>query len=396
MNDQPTLSRRLNLPLLTIFGLGTMVGAGIYVLVGEILAVSGNFAPWAFLLAAVVAGFTAKSYGELASHYPKSAGEAVYVDQAFSRPLLTQLTGWAVVTTGLVSSGTLANGFAGYLAFFYPGAEGIAATGFILVLGVIAAWGIGQTVWIAAAITATSVFGLLAVLAMSGRYLANFPEVWPSMVPTGGAWLAISLGAFVAFYAFVGFEDMVNVAEETREPERIMSPAIMFALLGAATLYVLVATVAVLANDELNLAGHSAPLAAMVAHTGDRWPAIIAVLSMLSVTNSALAQIVMVSRVVYGMAKSGNAPEVLANVHPKRHTPIVSTVLTVLVITLLATWFPLLTLAKATSFVILIVFTLINLSLIRLKLKGKIRRSGIWKAAIGVLLSVGLIVMSLL
>ena len=187
MNDQPTLSRRLNLPLLTIFGLGTMVGAGIYVLVGEILAVSGSFAPWAFLMAAVVAGFTAMSYGELASHYPKSAGEAVYVDQAFSRPLLTQLTGWAVVTTGLVSSGTLANGFAGYLAFFYPGAEGIAATGFILVLGAIAAWGIGQTVWFAAAITATSIFGLLAVLAMSGRYLANFPDVWPTLVPTSAS-----------------------------------------------------------------------------------------------------------------------------------------------------------------------------------------------------------------
>jgi amino acid transporter len=396
MDDQPALNRRLNLPLLTIFGLGTMVGAGIYVLVGEILAVSGSFAPWAFLLAAVVAGFTASSYGELASHYPRSAGEAVYVDQAFARPLLTQLTGWAVVATGLVSSGTLANGFAGYLSFFYPGAEGIAATGFILVLGLIAAWGIGQTVWFAAAITATSVFGLLAVVAMSGRYLANFPEIWPTMVPTGSAWLAICLGAFVAFYAFVGFEDMVNVAEETREPERVMPIAIILALLGAATLYLLVATVAVLADTELNLAGHSAPLAAMVAHTGDRWPAAIAVMSMLSVTNSALAQIVMVSRVVYGMAKAGNAPEMLASVHPKRQTPVVSTILTVLVITLLATWFPLLTLAKATSFVILVVFTLINLSLIRLKLQGRIRRSGIWKPAIGAMLSVALVVMSLL
>jgi len=397
MNDQPTLSRRLNLPLLTIFGLGTMVGAGIYVLVGEILNVSGSFAPWAFLLAAIVAGFTAMSYGELASHYPKSAGEAVYVDQAFSRPLLTKLTGWAVVITGLVSSGTLANGFAGYLSYFYPGVEGFAATGFILVLGLIAAWGIGQTVWFAAAITATSIFGLLAVVAMSGRYLAHLPEIWPTMLPGGGdAWLAITLGAFVAFYAFIGFEDMVNVAEETREPERIMSPAILFALLGATVLYVLVATVAVLANTELNLAGHPAPLAAMVAHTGDRWPAIIAVLSMLSVTNSALAQIVMVSRVVYGMANTGNAPEVLGMVHPKRHTPILSTVLTVLVIVLLATWFPLLTLAKATSFVILIVFTLINLSLIRLKLQGRIRRRGVWKPVIGVALSVGLIGMSLI
>ena len=236
---------------------------------------SGAFAPWAFLLAAVVAAFTAMSYGELASHYPKSAGEAVYVDRAFSRPLLTRLTGWAVVLTGLVSSGTLANGFAGYLGYFYPDAQGIAATGFILVLGAIAAWGIGQTVWIAAIITGASLFGLVAVLAMSGRFLVKLPELWPTMMPAStDAWLAVTLGAFVAFYAFIGFEDMVNVAEETREPERIMSPAILIALSVAALLYVLVATVAVLANAELDLAGNPAPLAAMVAHTGSSWPAI--------------------------------------------------------------------------------------------------------------------------
>ena len=397
IDEQPALSRRLNLPLLTVFGLGTMVGAGIYVLVGEILLVAGSFAPWAFLLAAVVAAFTATSYGELASHYPRSAGEAVYVDRAFSRPLLTRLTGWGVVLTGLVSSGTLANGFAGYLAYFYPGAEGFAATGFILVLGAIAAWGIGQTVWVAAIITLSSLFGLLAVLAMSGRYLEHLPELWQAMVPaSGGAWLAITLGAFVAFYAFIGFEDMVNVAEETREPERVMAPAILIALVAAALLYVLVATVAVLASAEIELAGHPAPLAAMVSHTGSRWPAIIAVLSMLSVTNSALAQIVMVSRVIYGMAQEGNAPAVLAMIHPKRHTPMVSTVLTVLVIVLLATWFPLLTLAKATSFIILAIFALINLSLIRLKLAGRIRRRGIWRPVVGMVLSLGLVAMSLI
>lgn len=372
-----------------------MVGAGIYVLVGEIVLVSGSFAPWAFLLAAVVAGFTARTYGELAGHYPRSAGEAEYVNQAFGRPLLTRVTGWAVVLTGLVSSATLANGFAGYLGYFYPAADGIAATGFILVLGLIAVWGIGHTVWFAAIITVSSIFGLLAVLAMSGRYLIHLPEVWPTLIPASNdAWLAISIGAFVAFYAFVGFEDMVNVAEETREPERIMSPAILIALVAAGILYVLVALAAVLASVEIDLAGHPAPLAAMVAHTGTQWPAIIAVLSLLSVTNSALAQIVMVSRVVYGMANAGNAPAVLALVHPKRQTPILATVLTVLVIIVLASWFPLLTLAKATSFVILVIFSLINLSLIRLKLAGRIMRRGLWVPIVGVILSLCLIAMS--
>ena len=403
MNKQPALDRRLNLPLLTLFGLGTMVGAGIYVLVGEILAVSGPFAPWAFLGAATVAGFTAKTYGELATHYPKSAGEAVYVDQAFGNRTLTRLTGWAVVITGLVSSGTLASGFAGYLQIFFPEANGLAVAGFIIGLGLIAIWGIGQTVWIAAIITALSLFGLFAVLALSGRYLAQLPELWPMLIPSFAAsdsssepYLAITVGAFVAFYAFVGFEDMVNVAEETREPERIMSPAIMIALVSATILYVLIAIVAVLANTEIELAGNPAPLAAMVAHSGSHWPATIAVLSMLSVTNSALAQIVMVSRVVYGMADTGNAPALLGRIHPRWQTPVVATVLTVAIIILLALWFPLLILAKATSFVILIIFTLINLSLVRLKLNGAINRSGIWVPITGGVLSVALIVMSVI
>ncbi|MEM8766453.1 MAG: APC family permease [Pseudomonadota bacterium] len=397
MSTEVTLKRQLTLPLLTLYGLGTMVGAGIYVLVGEILAVSGAGAPLAFLLAAVVAGFTAQSYGQLAGRFPKSAGEAVYVQEAFGRPWLTRLTGWSVVVTGLVSSGTLANGFGGYFSFFIPGWSTPVEVAFILVLGAVAAWGISHTVWLAAAITASSIVGLLIVLAMSGRYLVDLPGALASMVPTTPEFgLAICLGAFVAFYAFVGFEDMVNVAEETHAPERTMGPAILIALITAASLYVLVAFVAVLANRELDLAGHPAPLAAMVAHAGGHWGATIALLSMLSVTNSALAQIVMVSRVVYGMARAGNAPAAFARIHPTRQTPLIATALTVLIILVLATSFPLLTLAKATSLVILVIFTLINLALLRLKLSGQVPDHGRWVPIVGASLSVGLMIMSLL
>ncbi len=395
MNDAPSLSRRLNLPLLTLFGLGTMVGAGIYVLVGQILVITGPLAPSAFLLAALVAGCTAVSYGELASRYPKSAGEAEYVQQAFANPLLTRAVGWAVVLTGVVSSATLANGFSGYLTFFFPSAELFAAPVFILVLGAIAAWGIGQTVWLAAVITVLSILGLLAVLAVSWRYFTHLPEVLPSTVPASvDASVAVVMGAFVAFYAFIGFEDMVNVAEETQEPDRIMLPAIMIALLVAATLYVLVAMAAVLANVELDLAGHPAPLAAMVESAGTAWPILIAALSMLSVSNSAIAQIVMVSRVIYGMADAGKAPALLATIHPTRKTPIIATALTVLFIAVLAAGFPLLVLAKATSLIILLIFTIINLSLLRLMMLGKVRRRRVWLPCMGTLLSAGLIAMS--
>ncbi|MEM9385223.1 MAG: APC family permease [Pseudomonadota bacterium] len=397
MNSTPTLTRRLTLPMLALFGLGTMVGAGIYVLVGEILAVSGSFAPWAFLLAASVAACTALSYGELARRFPKSAGEAVYVEQAFHRPLLTRMTGWAVALTGLVSSGTLAKGFAGYFAFFFPGSEGLAAPCFIIALGIIVAWGIGHTIWLAVIVTGLSILGLLTVLVVSSHYLVHLPEVAPLLAPASSdAWLAISAGAFVAFYAFIGFEDMVNVAEETRDPERIMVPAILFALIGATTLYLLVALMAVLASQELDLAGHPAPLAAMVAHAGAPWPAIIATLSMLSVSNSALAQLVMVSRVVYGMADGGHAPALLARVHPVRRTPLLATGLTVFLVVTLAAWFPLLVLAKATSLIVLLVFAVVNVALIRMLREGAMPRRRMLVPALGAILSVGLIAISLL
>lgn len=383
--------------MLALFGLGTMVGAGIYVLVGEILAVSGAFAPWAFLLAAMVAACTALSYGELARRFPKSAGEAVYVEQAFDLPLLTRATGWAVALTGLVSSGTLAKGFAGYFSFFFPGTEAVAAPGFIIVLGLIVAWGMGHTIWLAMIVTALSVLGLLTVLVVSSRYLAHLPEVVPLLMPSSGdGWLAISTGAFVAFYAFIGFEDMVNVAEETREPERAMVPAILIALIGATTLYLLVALMAVLASQELELAGHPAPLAAMVAHAGAPWPAIIATLSMLSVSNSALAQLVMVSRVLYGMADGGHAPRLLARIHPVRKTPLLATGLTVALVVALAAYFPLLALAKATSLIVLLVFALVNVALIRLLVRERARGQRLALPALGVLLSIGLIAISLL
>ncbi len=395
--DAPRLKRALNLPLLTLFGVGTMVGAGIYVLVGEVIGLSGVFAPWSFLLAAVVAAFTALSYGELAASFPRSAGEAVYVQEAFARRWLTALTGWAVVVTGLVSAATLTRGFAGYLTVFVPDAELVAIGVYVAGLGALAAWGISATVWVAGTITIASIVGLLLVLWVSAADLAQLPAVLPVLVePQGlsGAAGAIVLGAFVAFYAFIGFEDMVNVAEETRQPADTMPRAIVGALLIATFLYLLVAMAAVLASQRLDLADHPAPLAAMVADAGPRWPAVIAALSMLSVTNSALAQVVMASRVLYGLARQGQAPRPLAAVNAARQTPIPATLLTAGSILLLALFFPLLTLAKATSFVILLVFALVNLALLRLKLSGRLPARGRWIPVVGSLLSLGLLVLA--
>jgi len=142
MSDQPTLKRALSLPVITFYGLGTIIGAGIYVLVGEVAGKAGMLAPLAFVVAACIAALTAFSYAELSARYPRSAGEAVYVHSAFGRRWLTAATGWAVVSTGLVSAATITRGFYGYLDLFVTVPPWLAITVCTLCLGLIASWGI--------------------------------------------------------------------------------------------------------------------------------------------------------------------------------------------------------------------------------------------------------------
>ena len=228
MNQEVSLKRSVSLPMLTLYGLGTIIGAGIYVLIGEIAGQAGMYAPLAFLVAAIVAVFTGFTYGELAARLPYSAGEAVYVSTAFNRHWLSTMIGWAVVLTGVVSAAALVNGFSGYFLVLIDLPEWFVVIALIAILGGVAAWGIEQSVWVAAIITVLSLLGLLWVLVIAGPVLENLPDRLPEMLPSASltAWLSIMGGGFVAFYAYVGFEDMVNIAEEVKHPEQALPRAI--------------------------------------------------------------------------------------------------------------------------------------------------------------------------
>jgi len=235
--DSPAivLKRTLSLPLLALYGLGSIVGAGIYVLVGEVAGVAGLYAPVAFLTAALIAAFTGFSYAELSARLPRSAGEAIYVREAFGRDWLANATGWAIVVTGIVSSATLASGVAGYIALFIDWPPAAITAAFVLALGTLACWGMHQSAWAAAAMTLMSITGLVLVAAAGWDALTTLPTRWPELLPPAeiAAWQGILLGSFLAFYAFIGFEDIVNVAEEVRNPERNLPAAILLALVGA-------------------------------------------------------------------------------------------------------------------------------------------------------------------
>jgi APA family basic amino acid/polyamine antiporter len=369
MTEPTPLKRSLSLPLLAFYGLGTILGAGIYVLIGRVAAYAGMYSPVAFLVAALLAGFSAFSYAELSARFPKSAGEALYVEEGLGIRGLSVLVGWLIVVTGVVSSATIANGFVGYLHVFMEIPDGLTITLLVLALGLLAAWGISESVMAASAVTLIEIGGLVYILVVAGGSLGQLPARLPEFLPPldAGIWQGILLGAFLAFYAFIGFEDMVNVAEEVTNPVRNLPRAILLALGISCTLYLLVALVAVLALPPQELATSRAPLALIYTHSTGKAPVIISLISLFAVVNGALIQIIMASRVVYGMSRAGWLHAALGYVHPLTRTPLVATGLVTLFVLGMALWLPLETLAKATSFIILIVFALVNLSLVRLK-----------------------------
>lgn len=363
------LKRTLTLPLLTFFGLGTILGAGIYVLVGEVAGLAGMHAPLAFVVAAVVASFTAFSYAELAARHPTSAAEAVYVQEGFGRPWLSMLVGALVLFAALASAAALANGFAAYLRLFVDVPAWTAVLAVLLALGALAAWGIHESARAAAVATLIEIGGLLLVVAVSGESLLALPQRLPELAPPlrGAAWPGIFLAAFVAFFAFIGFEDMANLAEEVIEPERTMPRAILLALAIATALYLLVAVTAVLALSRAELAGNDAPLALMYAKATGREPFFIGLIALFAVLNGALVLLIRAARVLHGLSARGWLPAGLGRVHPVRRTPMLATAVVTAATLVLALALPLASLARATSAAILVVFCLINLALLRIR-----------------------------
>lgn len=357
--------------MLTFYGLGTILGAGIYVLVGKVSLQAGLYAPLAFLLASFIAFFTAVSYAELSSSFPKSAGEAFYVRKAFKQRWLSSLVGWFVIFTGLVSAAALTRGFVGYLHVFVAIPPWISILLLVLLMGSIAIWGIRISAAMIMGITVIEVSGLLIIIALASSDWSNLVTVYHASPKFDlSTFTGILSGAFLAFYAYIGFEDMVNVAEEVRHPEKSLPLAIFWALGLATILYLLVSLAVIAALPLEKLMRSDAPLAVFIENKGYS-PALITLISLIAIINGAMVQLIMASRVIYGMAKQGNAPQFFARVNTKTKTPIPATVFVMFIILALALWLNVSALAKITSAIILFVFIMVHMALIRLKLKKK-------------------------
>lgn len=365
MTDPSTgLRRALSLPLLVFYGVGVTVGAGIFALIGEVLAVAGDNAPYAFLMAGIVAGFTAFSYAALSSAYPKAAGEVIYVKNGIG-DWAGRIVGFGLIGTALASSGVISLAFARYLSSFSGLPEWAGLIGILAVLCGVAILGVRESVGLAAIITVLEVGTLLVVTVVGLPHALETGAFWQVMVPpvSIAPWTGVMAGAFLAFFAFIGFEDIVNMAEETEDASKAVPKAVIWTLLISVLVYGLVAAIAASQPDRAALTASKAPLATLFESATGRSGAVIAVMASIAMVNGILVQIVMAARVIYGMANEGMLPAVLGRVHPKRQTPVTATLLITGIIIILGLTVPLVQLAATTSLIILMIFTAVNLSL---------------------------------
>ena len=393
MSDHVSLKRTLSLPMMVLYGLGTTIGAGIYALMGEIAGAAGYFAPVSFLIASLMAGFTAISFAELCARFPRAAGAALYVKQGFASKRLSTIVGLLVIVAGLVSASALVNGFVGYLHQFIGIDRVVAIVLVTLVLGSIAAWGIAESVTVASLITVIEIGGLLLVIAVSGEGLSAFSDRWTELIPSADIsdWSGIYFGVILSFYAFIGFEDMVDVAEEVNEVKRTLPLAILLTLGTTTVIYMILMVTAVLSLPPAELASSEAALTLLYEyHTGEK-ANIISVIGMLAIINGALIQMIMSSRVLYGLSSRGQLPDLLGVVHHRTRTPLIATAVATVAVLILSLTGSLASLAGATSLIMLVVFSMINLALWRIKRRDphppEVRVFPIWVPVMGFFVS---------
>jgi amino acid transporter len=361
------LKRNLSLTLVTLYGLGNILGAGIYVLVGKVAGYAGENAILAFLIAMIIAGLTAFSYMELSSRLPQSASVSVYLHKAFGIRVLSVLIGLAMVVGGIASAAALSHGFAGYLndIFSVPGL--IASVGLLIALGLVAVKGIGESAKLAAIFTIVEAIGLLAVIWFGRSYIESSQITSAFSVDPAIGVSGILFGAFLAFYAFIGFEDMVNVVEEVKKPRVTMPMAILLSISIATVLYILVVLVSIAAVSPKELAASDSPLSLVFDKVSHIDPLYISVIGIAATVNGVLVQIIMGSRTLYGLSKQGWIPRRFSAVHPRFGTPVFATAVITGVMIVGVLMLGLVSLAQATSYVVLTVFTLVNVSLVVIK-----------------------------
>ena len=371
---QPALRRVISSKLLLFFVVGDIIGTGIYALTGQVAGRVGGALWLPFLLAFTVAIMTAFSYLELVGKYPKAAGAALYTQRAFRIPFLTFMVAFAVMCSGITSAASAAVAFGDtYLAEFITSPMPLMAIIFIVLLGLINFRGVSESVKTNVVLTCIEVAGLLIIIAVGVWAVLNGQGEPGRLVEIDTAdqtWLvAISSATSLAFFAMVGFEDSVNMAEECRDPVRIFPKAMLWGMVIAATIYILVSVTSSLLvpADDLAAAESSALLKVLDIGAPGFPREIFSAIGLFAVVNSALINMLMASRLLYGMANERIIPKAFGMVHAARRSPWVAIVFTSAIAILLVSTVDISALGDTTALLLLAVFVVVNVTVLVLR-----------------------------
>jgi len=359
------LKRHMGLFHLTMYGVGLILGAGIYVLIGEAAGFAGDAVWIAFMLGSIVALFAGLSYAELSSIFPKAGAEYIFVKNAFKNNFFAFIIGWLTVITSMIMAATVALGFGGYFSEFLNIPIVISAIILIGILSVVNFIGIKETSWTNTVFTIIEDAGLILVIII-GFTISDPEPVNYFESPTG--FTGIIIAFVLIFFAFIGFEDMANVAEEVRNPKKIIPRAIILSVMISGIIYVLVslAVVRVINWEDLSLS--AAPLAEVVKKgLGIQGHIIFSGIALFAITNTVLITLVAGARMIYGMGRDKSFPNILAKVHSKTKTPWVAIIAIMTVSIGFSFIGDIVIVANITVFAVVITFGAINLSVIVLR-----------------------------
>lgn len=350
---------------LTMYGTGLILGAGIYVLIGEATGLAGNSVWLSFLLGGIVAIFAGLSYAELTALFPRAAAEYIFVKKAFKSNFIAFIIGWLTVVTSMITAATVSLGFGGYVSQFLDVHITISAIVLLGVLSFVNFIGIRESAWMNAVFALITIGGLVLIIALGVTFVPSEPIDYLAM-PFGVSGLIM---AFVLiFFAFIGFEDMANVSEEVKKPGRNMPRGIILSVIITSAIYVLVSLAAIrILNWEI-LAASAAPLADVAERAlGTSGKITLSAIALFATASTVLITLVAGARILYGMARDGSLPSLLSKVHSKKKTPWVA-VIGILVTGIAFSFIgDIVIVANIVVFSVVVTYAMINLAVILLR-----------------------------
>ena len=359
----PSLKRNIGLFQLIMYGIGNIVGAGIYVLVGDAASMAGGMIWFSFLVGAIIASFTGLTYAELSSMYPRAASEYVYIGKAYGNRLLSFSIEWTMIITEIIAMTAVSLGFAGYMS----GLTGLpvlpVAASLLVLLTIINGIGTKSSFLLNTILSIVAICGLVLVIAVG---TAKLPSIQYFSAPSG---ISGILGASILiFFAYIGFDNIANISEDTKRPERALPLGLIISVLVTTILYILVGVCVVGLVPLSQLGLSNAPLALAVSMViGPSAYFIISIIALLTTLNTVLVLMIATTREIFGMSREGALPKFLGTIDRRTGSPFIAAVVVLFASLIALSLGNLKNIAEITSFGALIIFALVNISLLHLR-----------------------------